>query len=848
LEAVLARGEPAVVFTPNTAVQSQWLAQARQFGLTSADTRDLDADVTVLTYQALAVFTNNEPDVDEPAVDEPGVDEPDDTAHLDRLHPNALALVDRLVARGSVTMVLDECHHLLEVWGELLAEVLDRLPQARVLALTATPPEALAADEAVLVQRLFGDIVYVATIPAFVRDGHLAPFRELVAFTEPTVGEARYLAETALRFAQLRSDLQTPGFTSVGFLEWLDTRFAERPAADRGSGIVAVPWSRLSRDSPDLADAVLRAAHAGLLAVPSGARLREQHRAPLDGDDWSLLLDDFVRGALQESTDPRDAEVLDRLRAALPGIGLRLGRSGLVRTTSPVDRVVARSAAKAVAAVGIADVEHQVRGDDLRLLILCDFESAAAEVPEGLIGIIEPEEGSARGVLRRLAADPVTSGLRPVLVTGRTVACSPESAEALVTWLRSSDPALDVEARERDGLAVIEGSWDPRRWVPLLTRWFEEGRGQVLVGTRGLLGEGWDARRVNVLVDLTTATTPMAVTQTRGRALRTDPADPQKVAHTWTVVCVADGHPLGDRDYQRFVRKHAGFYSITDDGLITDGVAHVHPELTPYAPPPAEHRQLINADAIDDARDRERTRALWQVGAPYSDRPVAEIRVRAARTLGVDVGTLTGGQARTTLAPVGDGQVRLRPGRLAALRRWVAPDPSADDQAASLSTFAAAVADGLADVGLIGSGGGAERVRVAPTTAGAYRIWLDDADEQESAAFADALDEVLAPLATPRYVVPRYVIVPPADRREARRLAWRMLWRRPVPATVVWHAVPSALGVRRQTVDSFLAAWHRWVSPGEALYTGSPEGAGVLAAQRGDDPFAVETAMRVEWR
>ncbi len=32
------------------------------------------------------------------------------------------------------------------------------------------------------------------------------------------------------------------------------------------------------------------------------------------------------------------------------------------------------------------------------------------------------------------------------------------------------------------------------------------------------------------------------------------------------------------------------------------------------------------------------------------------------------------------------------------------------------------------------------------------------------------------------------------------------------------------------------------------LFTGSPEGAGIQAAQRGDDPFAVTTQIRTLWR
>ncbi len=843
LESVALHPDPAVVLAPNTAVQSQWMAQAQSFGLRVGDRHDLASGISVLTYQSVALFTTDDDDVERVGAER---------RHIDRLHPNALDLVDRLAALGPLTLVLDECHHLLDVWGELLAEVLDRLPQARILALTATPPEALAADEAELVERLFGSIVYTASIPGFVRDGHLAPFRELVAFTVPTAGEAEYLSGTALRFAQMRSDLMTPDLTSVGFLAWLDERFVRRVAVGARSveDTTAVSWQQVVKSAPDLADAALRAHHAGLMALPTGARIREQHRAAMDGDDWSLLIDDFIRGVLLDSTDPRDREVLERIREAVPGIGLRLTRHGLAKATSPVDRVVARSAGKAVATVEIADLEWGARGDGLRMLVLCDFERASPQVPEGLVGVIEPEEGSARGVLRRLTADPLTRGLQPVMVTGRSVACGRDTAPFLIGWLRDQDPGLDIRADDGDGCSEIVGTWDSRRWVPLLTRWFEDGRGRALIGTRALLGEGWDARRINVLVDLSSATTPMAVTQTRGRALRTDPQDPAKVAHTWTVVCIADGHPLGDRDYHRFVRKHHGFFSVTEDGLITDGVAHVHPDLTAFAPPSLEDRAIIAQDLRAAALDRDRTRELWQVGQPYADEPVADIRVRADRSLGLDLTALRPGSSVASIAQVaGGGQLRLRPGWSRALAQWLTGRTGADGDAAqtgTLAAFAAAVADGLRSAGHATEGSG--QVRIAPTAAGSYRIWLQDVQEDVSRVFADALDEVLSPLGSPRYLVPRYTIPEPATPAEARRLAWRKMWHLPVPATVVWHAVPSSVAGHRAQADAFADAWNRWVSPGHAVFAGSPEGAGVLASQRGDDPFGIDTGMRVEWR
>ena len=117
----------------------------------------------------------------------------------------------------------------------------------------------------------------------------------------------------------------------------------------------------------------------------------------------------------------------------------------------------------------------------------------------------------------------------------------------------------------------------------------------------------------------------------------------------------------------------------------------------------------------------------------------------------------------------------------------------------------------------------------------------------ESAAFAEAIDELLSPLAAPRYVVPRLVIPEPRSRLGRLRLGGRRLLRRPVLAAVVYHAVPTVLGNHRHRVDMF-GGLDMLVSPGKPLYTGSPEGSGALAAQRGEDPFAVTTQMRTLWR
>jgi hypothetical protein len=64
--------------------------------------------------------------------------------------------------------------------------------------------------------------------------------------------------------------------------------------------------------------------------------------------------------------------------------------------------------------------------------------------------------------------------------------------------------------------------------------------------------KGWDANKVNVLVDLTTVTTSMSVNQLRGRSIRLDPHDPLKLANNWESFACPE-FSKGLDDYHRFI-------------------------------------------------------------------------------------------------------------------------------------------------------------------------------------------------------------------------------------------------------------------------------------------------------
>jgi hypothetical protein len=178
--------------------------------------------------------------------------------------------------------------------------------------------------------------------------------------------------------------------------------------------------------------------------------------------------------------------------------------------------------------------------------------------------------------------------------------------------------------------------------LPLITRYFEAGGTRCLLGTRGLLGEGWDAKSINVLIDLTGVTTTTSVHQMRGRSLRLDPADAHKVADNWDVICVARDHPKGAADYERMVRKHRNYFAITGAGEIESGVGHVDQRLSPFGPPADDVISTVNRDVIERCANRDQIYALWRIGEPYRNLPTQTVRILAKRSLGVSARRLDG--------------------------------------------------------------------------------------------------------------------------------------------------------------------------------------------------------------
>jgi hypothetical protein len=789
-------------------------------------------------------------------------------------------------ALGPSTLILDECHHLLEMWGALLGAVLDVLGEhVFVVGLTATPPDEMAPRERELYERLFGGPPdFEVPTPALVKEGDLAPYQELALLTEPLPREAHYVATQERRFQELVAALLDPGFASMPFIAWLDRRFVRR-GSNHGAPI---SWSELRRREPELAVAALRLLGSRDLPVPEGAAIGEAERRPPTADDWALLLGAYCTESLGRSEDAADRAAWERIRAALPPLGYVLTLDGVRRYASPVDRVLSRSASKFAGALRILHAEVAQLGPDLRALLLCHYETAGVTVGARLRGVLDPDAGSAALLLRVLLGDPLARQLHPILVTGRTVACDTETAAAFQRWAVAEFPefahaysSMPETATSAVGDAVtiepVTAWWRPRMYVPLVTRYFEAGHSRCLVGTRGLLGEGWDAHRVNVLVDLTTATTTTAVHQVRGRSLRLDAAAPDKVADNRDVVCVMPDRAKGTADYARFVRKHRSYFALTAGGEVESGVSHVDAGLSPFGPPPRERFAALNAEMLARTRQRDRIRRAWRVGEPYDDRAVTTLRVQprlatrpapdravvasasgeeeTRRRARLRVGTAIAGSGTLVVGGAVAGELALglagAGAVVAAGTAWAAgplrilvqrfqPRDSLDDLAVALLAA-------LRTMGEVPAGIGPSSLRLVPQADGYYRCYLADVGRDAAETFVAALDELVGPLAAPRYLIPRYVVDRPIALLGAVALAARARLHRPLARQVAYHAVPDMFSTSRARLAAFTEGWTRAVSPGAAIPTGEPLGAGLLELHRGEEPYARETQLRTLW-
>ncbi len=818
-------GQPAVIFSPTRTIRDQWLSRLRDFhpqGDSSwrdwtSTSLDHPGFLTSLTYQALHARSRRAEEISD-----------EEEANLLESAPSLPrrgleVVVRRLRAHGVRTLILDEAHHLRQEWWKVLAEILNGLEGARVVSLTATPPYDVIGPQWRRYEQLCGPIDEEISVPELVRSGTLCPHQDYIWAVLPAAADQMSVREFEAAVNRTLAELST------------DFAFAD--------AVKSHPW--IASAHPDTLALLGNLELAMGLAIflretgstpPEGLLkaldCREDELPEIDPFWWSVLLRHYLFGETWTESEAR-REHRDDLARRLRKSGLLWRRELRLEKSRPLQRKLSLTAAKIDACVQINRLEREVRQRALCQVILTDFIRQEGEGAKEVLG--------AWPIFRALT-DSAAPEHRPriALLTGPLALIH----QKLVPFLeRRTDKGLvakPLDANPEFAQVLLNGGGSPL--VKAFTRLLVDGELDTLIGTRSLLGEGWDAPAVNSLVLASFVGSYVLTNQMRGRAIRTDPRRPDKCSSIWHLVAIDPTRRSGLEDLHELRRRFETFVGLAHDRpTIESGVERLQlpacggPDfvdgwnrefagrLSQEGDLAARWREAIGTSSTRVSRWEPQLLPSIGVPRPPPPRPVKMLPYFFGNTLrhsiGVGLGLLsaaggfllrgasTSDWALTVFLWVVGGclaVISLVP-FLRSLRLWLRHLPVDG----SLRQIGWAVGEALVETRLIQPPPSGLSIRVDQIRAGGYAISLASGTFYEKSVFSDCVAEVLGPVDNPRYLVTRTAF---------RRKGY----------AEDYHSVPFLLASNKRLAEVFHRCWRRRVGPSQLVYTRSEEGKAIL--------------------
>lgn len=520
-------GNPTLILVPTVTIRQQWVDRIKQAFLSDANqaeqliSQDLKRPkmITVATYQALHSAMNQ-------VVGYGLIEDTDDTAQQEHFNFQDFDIRKTFEDKDLGTLCLDECHHLRNEWWKSLEIFRKSFPKIKMISLTATPPYE---GEPALWERyisMCGEIDEEITVPELVKEGTLCPHQDYVYFAFPTKEERAQLDQ----FEKQKLNFLTKLSTDINFSNTIQSS----PALS----------NQISDDellaNPKYLSAILIFLRSKELPFPQ--RFQELLAAkalPTFTLEWFETL---LNGIIFQVPNwfGFTEEAFNQLKSDLKANGLiERNQVKLIRNKKQ-DVLLNQSLGKLNAVRDIFKAEYQSLGNNLRQLVLTDFIRKDFQVHLGdknaqftQLGVLSYFESIRREMIEQSWTVPVA------VLTGSLVVIPTSAKEHLERLIPNSRLSYDVigQLSQEDYLKVsISGSYHDL--VTALTQLFQDGYIQVIIGTKSLLGEGWDAPCVNSLILASFVGSFMLSNQMRGRAIRVWPDNPNKTSNIWHLVSI----------------------------------------------------------------------------------------------------------------------------------------------------------------------------------------------------------------------------------------------------------------------------------------------------------------------
>ena len=511
LELIRRLGSPCIVLSPTTAIRQQWgerfkdlfLDNAEDFSLLFSNDLHNIKLVNSITYQALYTAINKISAAEDEDIDCSDVD-----------------IFSTMREFGIKTVCLDEAHHLKNEWQKALEKFISALDDdIKIISLTATPPYDSEGSEWSRYMNICGEIDEEIFVPELVGQNTLCPHQDYIYFNYPTKNEIASFQTHKERAALAIEDL--------GKLE-IFAHINEALNTERN-------YEEMFTDAKEYISLATLLRYYGFEVDKKLIReLTARRGLPLFKMQYAETAIQFLLDG-NMITDEQKAEVI----AVLKEHSVYEKKKVTLELNERLKRTLISSVGKLESIKSIAKNEVSSMGERLRMLVLTDYIKK-----ENLSKIASAEEFNSVNIISifetlRRADLNVNIG-----VLSGTLVILPKAIDLSSVKHKKEDiPNTDY--------CIVEISSSVQSSVDFVGKLFEQGKIQILVGTKSLLGEGWDSPCINSLILASFVGSFVLSNQMRGRAIRIDKNDPEKSSNIWHLVTVEPEYLFKDKATER---------------------------------------------------------------------------------------------------------------------------------------------------------------------------------------------------------------------------------------------------------------------------------------------------------
>lgn len=589
LELIARLSSPCLILSPTTTIREQWgerflelfLPDRSKFGEYFSNDLHRIRLINSVTYQAL--YSS----VEKVCVKEEGEA---DCSDID--------LFAVMKAQGIKTVCLDEAHHLKNEWQKALEKFVSMLDRdVTLISLTATPPYDSEKNEWDRYRSLCGEIDEEIFVPELVGQNTLCPHQDYVYFNYPTKEETKAFEEHTERaeFAVLEIS-SLPFFgrvcNTVNGIRDYEMLFAN--VKEYVALLVLLQRFGYEAEKKTVKELTagrglpsfdMRYAETALGFLLNGALIADEEKEAI----ISVL---------------KKHSVYDKRRVTLA-------------TDERLKRTLISSAGKLDSIGKIAQSELAVMGEKLRMLVLTDYIKK-----ESLAEIASEKQFASVNCVSIFETIRCKTGSATIGVLSGSLVILPDSVD--LSSVRHRREHLDGTE-----YSVVSCYGSNRTAVELVGKLLERGEINILVGTKSLLGEGWDSPCINSLVLASSVGSFVLSNQMRGRAIRIDQNDPDKVSNIWHLVTLEPEHLFREKwtdkvrairerdktvltsyDFETLKRRFDCFMGPNyTTGTIESGIERITAIKPPYDKKGVE---AINETMLSLSAKRSDVRRQWQ--------------------------------------------------------------------------------------------------------------------------------------------------------------------------------------------------------------------------------------------